>query len=225
MTETPERVGHGDHWLAALEQDDPRLREALATPADAPEGVRLSRHPLTAALDMVQVTARRRLLTAYPEPRATSLAHVTPRQLSLWETRVEGWLVVEHEGAGALTVFPTDLAEQAAYYQAAGTKRGLDLEIGGIAYLAQKLHDETGQPRLAPAARMDARFLPDDYWFEGVVRAVEATDEGEVLHLAFQGGLDVPVVVREATGAAPGDHVQGYLWLTARRASGPVGKA
>ncbi|GEM_PF-4895963 len=219
------KPGHGDHWLAALEQDDPRLRDALAPPLDAPEGVRLLRSPLTEALDMVQVTARRRLVTAYPEPRATALVHVTPRQLSLWETHVEGWLVVEHEGAGALTLFPTDLAEQAAYYQSAGTRRGLDLEIAGIAYLAHRVAGEKGAPRLAPARRADARFLPDDYWFEGLVHAVHPAGASEVLDLEMQGGLEVPVVVREATGAAPGDHAQGYLWLTARRASGPLGKA
>lgn len=212
------KPGHGDHWLAALEQGDPRLRDALAPPLDAPEGVRLLRSPLTEALDMVQVTARRRLVTAYPEPRATSLVHVTPRRLDLWETRVEGWLTVEHEGAGALTLFPTDLAAEAAYYQSAGTRRGLDLELAGLAYLAHKVHGEKGRPRLTPAARMDARFLPDDYGFEGLVRATHPAGSGEVLDFVLHGGLELPLVVREPTGAAPGDHVQGILWLTGRRA-------
>lgn len=213
------KAGHGDHWLAALEQGDPRLLDALATPIDAPEGIRLKRSPLTEALDMVQVTARRRLLTAYPEPRATTMAEVVPRALGLWETRVEGWLTVEHEGAGALTLFPTDLAEEAVYYQSAGTRRGLRLELGALAYTAQRVQGEKGHPRLAPAAKLDERFLPDDYHYEGLVLDVVPAGAGEVLHLALQGGLELPVVVREATGAAPGEHVEGLLWLTGRRAA------
>ncbi|MEA3199906.1 MAG: hypothetical protein QOE90_1334 [Thermoplasmata archaeon] len=215
------KLGHGDHWLAALHQDDPRIADALATPIDAPEGVHVARSPLTEALDMVQVTARRRLVTAFPEPRATSLAHAFPRRLDLWPTRVEGWLTVEHEGAGALTLFPTDLAEHAAYYQSAGTRRGLGLELGALAYVAHARPGERGAPRVAPASREDARFLPDDYAFEGLVLDARAAGEAEVLDLAFQNGLEMPVVVREPTRAKPGDHVEGYLWLTGRRASGP----
>jgi hypothetical protein len=216
------KPGHGDHWLAALEAGDPRLAEALATPLDSPDGVRLLRSPLTEALDMVQVTARRRLVTAYPEPRATSLAHVTPRRLALWDTRVEGWLTVEHAGAGALTLFPTDLAGEAAYYQAAGTRRGLDLEMAGVAYLAHRARSPPeAPPRLSPAADADARFLPDDYAFDGLVRAAHPAGAGEVLDLLFQGGLAFPVALREATGAQAGDRVQGYLWLTGRRAVEP----
>ena len=131
------KLGHGDHWLAALEQGDPRLVDALAAPLDAPDAVALHRFPLTSALDMVQVTARHRLVTAYPEPRATTPATLRPVELNLWETGIEGWLtaehVHEHGGAGVLTLFLTDLAERATDYQRAGKRRGLDVELAALA--------------------------------------------------------------------------------------------
>lgn len=207
--------GHGDHWLAALPQDDPRLRDAVAVPVDAPDALRLQRTPLTEALDMVQVTMRRRLVTAYPEPRATALAQARPRELVLWETRVEGWLVVEQPDAGALTVFLTDLAESAPRY-AAASGRGLALELGALAYTAGRVESDPGPPRLMPASRLDERFLPDDYWFVALVEDVRPAGDGEVLECRFQGDLRLPVVFREATGLAPGDHAQGVLWLTGR---------
>lgn len=211
----PAKAGHGDHWLAALPQGDARLLAVLEPPLDAPEGLRLRRAPLTETLDMVQVTLRRRLVTAYPEPRATALLQVKPRELALWETRVEGWLTAEHEGAGALTFFLTDLAAQAHRYAAA--KGPIALEVAGLAYHVEPVPPRSRvPPRLAPAARADARFLPDDYWFEGEVREVHPTAGGDVLDLVLQNGLELPVVARLPTHAAPGDHLQGYLWLTAR---------
>lgn len=209
----PAKIGHGDHWLAALPQDDPRLREVLETPLDAPDGLRLRRAPLTGALDMVQVTMRRRLVTAYPEPRATSLLQVRPRELALWETRVEGWLTAEHAGAGSLTFFLTDLAEQAHRYAAA--RGALALEAAGLAYHVEPARAK-GVPRLAPAARMDARFLPDDYWFQGEVQDLRTSEDALVLDVALQNGLELPVVARHGIPLQPGDHVQGYLWLTGR---------
>lgn len=208
------KVGHGDHFLAALDQGDPRLADAVSVPLDAPEAITTHRRALTEALDLVQVTARRRLVTAYPEPRATTLALLKPRELHLWETRVEGWLVAEHEGAGALTVFLTDLAENAAKYQAA---RGpIPLELGALAYTVHRAFGEASASRLQPASPRDARFLPDDYWFEADVRDLHPAGQGEVLDLEFQGGLTVPVVARESTALAPGSRAQGFLWLTAR---------
>lgn len=214
------KPGHGDHWLAVLDQADPRLRDAVAPPLDAPDALRLTRSPLTESADMVQVTARRRLLTAYPEPRATALVEGKPRALGLWDTRVEGWLTLEHEGAGALTLFPTDLAQEAVWYQSAGTRRGLALEVGAIAYTLEKGGEERGPPRLEPAARVDERFLPDDYWMEGLVRTVHPAGAGEVLDVEVQGGLAFPVACREATGVRPGEHVVGIVWLTGRRPQG-----
>ncbi|HVM46342.1 MAG TPA: hypothetical protein VM582_10445, partial [Candidatus Thermoplasmatota archaeon] len=81
------------------------MLQALELPLDAAEGVALHRRALTSALDLVQVTAKRRLVTAYPEPRATTLLPLRPRELLLWETQVEGWLVAEHASAGVLTLF------------------------------------------------------------------------------------------------------------------------
>lgn len=208
------RVGHGDHFLAALDQADPRLVAAVGVPFDAPEAITTHRRPLTEALDLVQVTARRRLVTAYPEPRATTLALLKPRELHLWETRVEGWLVGEHPGAGALTVFLTDLAENAAKYQAA--RGAIPLELGALAYTVHRAYDDAGPSRLLPAAQRDARFLPDDYWFEADVQEIHPAGQGEVLDLAVHGGLVLPVVAREATALAPGARAQGFLWLTAR---------
>src|SRR5207248_1559678 len=98
------------------------------------DGLALHRAPLTDALDMVQVTRARRLVTAYPEPRATALVRGIPRELQLWENRAEGWLTFEHETAGVLTVFLTDLAEAAPRYAVAGTRASIDLELAGIAY-------------------------------------------------------------------------------------------
>lgn len=211
------KLGHGDHWLAVLEQDDARLRDMLMPPLDAGDGVQLHRTPLTDAVDAVKVTVRRRLVTAYPEPRATALVHVVPRALSLWETRVEGWLTAEHAGAGALTLFPTDLAEAAPGYQRASTRTGLDLELAGLAYLAERPPgDPDGPARLQPAARKDARFLPDDYWFEGDVVAVHPASDGAVVDLRFQGGLELPVTCRVLPPLAEGARLQGYLWLTGR---------
>jgi hypothetical protein len=209
-------VGHGDHWLAALAQDDPRLADALAVPVDAPAGLRLHRSPLNEALDRVQVTRDRRLVTAYPEPRATALVRgLRPRELHLWETRAEGWLTVEHETVGALTLFLTDLAEHAPKYAAAGTRRGLDLEVGGVAYAVAR--GSAGKPpRLQPAARVDARFLPDDYAFDAEVLDAEPAGDGEVLDLLVQGGLSLPVAWRERSGLSAGEHAQGFLWLTGR---------
>jgi hypothetical protein len=223
MPETHASVkpGHGDHWLAALPPGDPRLLSALEPPLDAPDGLSLRRGPLTDALDLVQVTLRRRLVTAYPEPRATILLQVRPRELAVWDTRVEGWLTADHlhegtDGAGALTFFLTDLAAQAHRYAAA--KGPVALEAAALAYHVEPVPPASRvSPRLAPAARADARFLPDDYWFEGEVQEVHPTPSGEVVvDLTLQNGLELPVVTRVATQAAPGDHLQGYLWLTGR---------
>lgn len=207
---------HGDHWLAALDQADPRLRQAVSPPIDAPAGLKLHRSELSAALDMVQVTRDRRLVTAYPEPRATALVRARPVELSLWETRAEGWITVEHEGAGFLTAFVTDLAESAPRYAAAGTRDGIDLELGALAYTFTRARAAGGPARLEPAAKADARFLPDDYAFQGDVLDAHPAGEGEVLDVALQGGLVLPIVSREATGLPVGTRAQGYLWLTAR---------
>lgn len=207
------KVGHGDHWLAALEADDPRLADALAIPADTPEAVKLQRYALTDALDLVQVTAKRRLVTAYPEPRATALVRLKPRELLLWETGVEGWLVAEHEGAGALTLFLTDLVERASEYQRA--RGSIALEVGALAYDVRRAPANAGPSRLRPARLQDARFLPDDYAFDADVLGLHGAGEAAVLDLAFQEGLQVPVVSRRAMLAA-GERAQGLLWLTAR---------
>lgn len=211
MTTKP---GHGDHWLAALAQDDPRLGDALAVPLDAPDAVRAHRKPLTEALDMVQITARRRLVTAYPEPRAVLPARLKPRELHLWETRVEGWLVADHEDAGTLTLFLTDLVENAERYQKA---RGVvTLDVGAIAYTLRRAAPDAGPSRLRPAASRDARFLPDDYWYEADVEEIHPAGRSEVLDLRVQGALTIPTVVRETTPLAPGGRAEGSLWLTAR---------
>lgn len=212
--------GHGDHWLAALAPDDPRLRAALESPLDAPAGLRLHRAPLNEALDMVQVTRDRRLVTAYPEPRATALVEGRPVELSLWETRAEAWLTLEHAGAGALTVFLTDLPERAGRYAAAGTRRGVQLEMGGLAYTMARSPPWGGASRLEPAVRTDRRFLPDDYAFEADVLEVRTAGAGEVLDLQFQNGLAFPVAWRDRSGLEPGDRARGYLWLTARWPAG-----
>lgn len=213
------KPGHGDHWLAALAQGDPRLLSVLEPPLDAPDGLSLRRGPFTEALDLVQVTLRRRLVTAYPEPRATALLQVKPRELALWDTRVEGWLTADHEGAGTLTFFLTDLAAQAHRYAAA--KGPIALEAAALAYHVEPVPPRSRvPPRLAPAARVDARFLPDDYWFEGEVKEVHPTPGGDVVDLTLQNGLELPVVSRLPTQAAPGDHLQGYLWLTGRLPAG-----
>lgn len=218
MSEAPPvvRPGHGDHWLAALEQGDPRLLDAVAAPLDAPDGLALHRQPLTGALDMVQVTLRRRIVTAYPEPRATVLVELKPRELGLWDTRVEGWLTADHPGAGTLVVFLTDLAEHAHLYERAGRAGLVQLEMGALAYNIGPVRGEGDHPRLLPASRLDARFLPDDYWFEGEVLSLRPVDGGEVLEVAFQNGLELPVVSRERTGLKPGDRATGILWLTGR---------
>lgn len=217
----PVKPGHGDHWLAALSQDDPRLRDILVPPPDAPAGLRLHRLPLTEALDLVQVTRERRLVTAYPEPRATALLEGRPLELALWETRAEAWLTLDHDGAGALTMFLTDLAENAGRYASAGTRSGLRLEVGGLAYNLTRAPAWAGASRLEPAAKTDARFLPDDYAFEADVIEVHPSGEGEVLDLSFQNGLALPVVWRARSGLEPGDRARGYVWLAARLPEGP----
>lgn len=209
------KPGHGDHWLAALPQEDPRLSDALGVPADAPEALQLRRAPLTDAIDMVQVTARRRLVTAYPEPRATALLEIRPRELAVWDTRVEGWMVGDHEDAGTLTLFATDLAEAAHRYAAAGRRGPMGLEVAGLAYLLGRTRD-TATPRLAPASREDARFLPDDYAFTGRVLRVERTQAEEVLDLEFHNGLSFPVTHRSHSLLQEGDLAEGFLWLTCR---------
>ena len=208
--------GHGDHWLATLPPDDPRLQAVLAVPLDAPAGLRLHRSPLTEAMDMVQVTRDRRLVTAYPEPRATTIIEGAPRELQLWETRAEAWLTLDHEGAGALTLFLTDLPENAGRYAAAGTRRGLRLEVGGLAYNLTRAPPWAGPSRVQPAAGTDPRFLPDDYAFDADVVAVQPAGVGEVLDLEFQGGLAFPVAWRERSGLEAGDRARGYLWLAGR---------
>lgn len=208
--------GHGDHWLAALAPDDPRLQTVLAVPLDAPAGLKLHRAPLTEVVDMVQVTRERRLVTAYPEPRATTIVHGVPRELQLWETRAEAWLTLEHEGAGALTLFVTDLPENAGRYAAAGTRRGLRVELGALAYNLTRAPPWAGPSRLEPAAATDPRFLPDDHAFDADVLAVEAAGTGEVLDLEFHGGLGFPVAWRGRSGLEPGDRARGYLWLAGR---------
>ena len=210
----PPKPGHGDHWLAALDQADPRIADALAVPLDASDGVKLHRRDLTASLDMVQVTAKRRLVTAYPEPRATTLVHLRPRELLLWETRVEGWLVAEHAGAGSLALFLTDLVDRARDYERA--RGAIALELGALAYTLKRAHPHAGPSRLRPARDKDERFLLDDHWFEADVRAIEPAGSGAVAHLEFQGGLAFPVAVREHPLLAPGDRAQGFLWLTGR---------
>lgn len=214
----PVKVGHGDHWFAALEPGDPRMRDALTLPLDAPDVVHLHRNELTDTLDMVQVTAKRRLITAYPEPRATALVTLRPRELLLWETGVEAWLVAEHEGAGALTVFLTDLVENAERYQKA--KGPLALELAGLAYTIAPAHAHAGPSRLRPGAQKDARFLADDYWFEADVRAVRPASVGALFDLEFQGGLSFPVVARQDPRLVAGERAQGFVWLTGRLPEG-----
>lgn len=212
---TVEKPGHGDHWLAALEPGDERMLDALAAPVDAPAEPKAHRRALTSALDLVQITAKRRLLTAYPEPRATALVDLKPRELLLWETGVEGWLVAEHEGAGVLAFFLTDLLEQADRYQA--VKGPVALELGALAYTLARAPAQAGPSRLRPARQKDERFLPDDYWFEADVLGATADGEGaSVLDLALHGGLTLPVVAREAPRLAAGERAQGFLWLTGR---------
>lgn len=211
---TDHRPGHGDHWRAVLGDDPGALAEVLEFPQDAPEGVRLIRRDLTPAVDLVQVTARRRLITAYPEPRATALVRVKPRELLLWETRVEGWMVVEHETVGALTLFLTDLVENATRYERA--KGWITLEVGSIAYGVERAPQSAGPDRLRPAGEKDARFFPDEYWFDAEVLAIHPTEGAEVLDLAFQGGLSLPAALRGTSLVAPGDRAQGFVWLTAR---------
>lgn len=206
--------GHGDHWLAALEPGDPRLAQAVAVPSDAPQGVKLHRHALTESLDMVQVTAQRALVTAYPEPRATSLVVLRPRELLLWDTRVEGWLVAEHADAGVLTFFATDLVENARSYENAQPE--VAFELGALGYKVERAPADAGPSRLRPARKMDERFLPDDYWFEADVRNARPSGSGEVLDLEFHGGLVVPVALRQRSGVTPGERVRGFLWLTGR---------
>lgn len=223
IEEQKARPGHGDHWLAALDQDDPRLQDALAVPLDAPAGLHLHRGALSDALDLVQVTRDRRLVTAYPEPRATALLEGRPLELALWDTRAEAWLTLEHAGAGAITLFLTDLTANAGRYAAAGTKGGLRLEVAALAYNLTRAYTALGPARLEPASRTDPRFLPDDYAFDADVIAVAQTEDGEVLDLAFQGGLAFPVVWRGRSGLASGDRARGYLWLTGRWAgAGPA---
>ena len=223
MTPQKARTGHGDHWLAALQQGDPRLLTAIAPPTDAPDGVALHRADLTAALDLVQVTANRRLVTAYPEPRATTLLTMRPRELALWDTSVEGWITADHEGAGTLTLCATDLAQEAERYQRAGRARGIMLEAGALAYTLERVQ-EPGTPRLQRASKLDARFLPDDYAFEGRVLSVDGAEEEQVLMLEFHGGLILPLVHRGLTLLAPGDHAQGVLWLTGRLPAQEIAK-
>lgn len=209
-----DRPSHGEHWRAAVGEDEGRLAEAIAFPADAPEGVRLHRRHLTESLDMVQVTAKRRLVTSYPEPRATALVDLKPRELLLWDTGVEGWMVAEHEGAGVLTLFLTDLVENATRYQRArGT---IALEVGGLAYTLERASPSAGPNRLQPAHRFDPMFLPDDYWGEADVQSAHGVGQAEVLDLAFQNGLTLPVATRRATRLGRGERAQGFLWLTAR---------
>lgn len=218
MTETTPpgpKPGHGDHWLAALAQSDPRLQQALTVPVDAPAGLKLHRSDLTESLDLVQVTRDRRLVTAYPEPRATALVRGRPIELSLWETRAEGWLTFEHETVGVLTAFVTDLAENAPRYAAAGSRRGIDVELSAIAYAVSRSRS-TGPAHLAPGKRTDPRFLSDDYAFLGDVLESESAGGGDVLHLQLHGGLALPVVTREPTALEAGSRAQGFLWLTAR---------
>lgn len=213
------KPGHGDHWLAALEQGDPRLHDALMVPMDAPDAVKLHRAALTDALDMVQITAKRRLVSAYPEPRATALVTLRPRELLLWETGVEGWLVGDHDEAGTLTLFVTDLVEHAERYQKA--RGALAVELAGLAYTLARAHAHAGPSRLRPARQKDERFLPDDYWFEADVReARRAGDGAAILDLEFHGGLAFPVVARRDPRLAPGERGQGSVWLTGRLPEG-----
>lgn len=212
---TTVKPGHGDHWLAALAQEDPRLRDVLAPPIDAPERLTLHRAPLTQALDQVQVTHNRRLVTAYPEPRATVLVEGRPRELLLWETRVEGWLVLDQPAVGALTVFLTDLAERANRY-AAASGGAIRLELGALAYFVDPLRKPRGADRMEPARRSDPRFLPDDYAFEGTVVAVETAGEEGVYEVALQNGFVLPITARGLYGIEEGDRLAGYLWLTGR---------
>lgn len=223
MTE-PARPGHGDHWLAALPQGDPRLLDVLAPPTDAPPGLALHRVPLTEALDLVQVTARRRLVTAFPEPRATALVRGHPKELSLWETRVEGWMRIDHASAGSLAFFVTDVVESAERYSRLGAAERA-FELGALAYSLLPIQGEPGPTRLQPAARFDARFLQDDYWFEAEVQQVHDAGDAVVADLAFHGGLSLPVVARPEAIVEPGMRVQGFLWLTGRLPEGPAGKA
>lgn len=216
------KPGHGDHWLAALEPGDPRLADVLAIPTDAPDRPRLHRRALTETLDIVHVTAKRSLVTAYPEPRATTIAPLRPRELLLWETGVEAWLVADHPDAGVLTCFLTDLLERASEYQRA--RGAIHLELGALAYTVERALPTAGPSRLQPARAHDARFLPDDYWFTGEVRRVRGAGASVVLDVGLQGGLEIPIAARHAQastarhaqGWVPGERVQGYLWLTAR---------
>lgn len=207
---------HGDHWLAALREDDPRLRDVLTVPTDAPERLTLHRSPLTDAFDMVQVTRARKLVTAYPEPRATALTHGVPRELRLWENRAEGWLLFEQAGAGLLTVFLTDLAESAPRYAAAGTRAGIELELAGVAYRLDRGASHTPPRGIEPASRTDARFLPDDHAFDGYVHDIRRAADSEVADIEFQGGLAFPVASRESSLIEVGERARGYLWLTGR---------
>lgn len=219
MPEPSAKPGHGDHWLAALAQDDPRLADVLVPPVDAPERLTLHRTPLTQALDRVQVTHRRRLVSAYPEPRATTLVEARPRELLLWETRVEGWLVVDEPRVGALTLFLTDLAENAPKYAAASAGGPVRIEVGALAYFVNPVR-RAGKNALRSARATDARFLADDYAFDAEVLQVREAGPEQVIDLSLQNGFELPLTARGAHGLQPGDRAEGYLWLTGRWAAG-----
>jgi hypothetical protein len=234
-------LGHGDHWRCVFQEPgDGRLAAAIREAVERPALVRsadgTTEYRLEGdALNVVVLVRGKQVVTAYPAVAGIGPWPVTITQVHASRGEVEGRITGTCMGA-AVTFFDTAFYRNHGRYRTGETYRfnmgalayslgpapGLEAEIEGGVRLSL-----AGASAYMPASGSDGGET-DDYWFHSPVEGSVETAEvaGAALRIfPVTLGLprDFPLHLRlcaaphaEAPGTselAPGDDVQGYLWL------------
>jgi hypothetical protein len=234
-------LGHGDHWRCVFQEPgDGRLvvaiREAVGRPAIARSADGIAEYRLQGDAMSVAVLVRgKQVLTAYPAVAGIGPWPVTLTQVHPSPDGAEGRLTGTCMGA-AVTFFDTAFYRNHGRYRTGetygfnmgalayslGPATGLEAEMEGGVKLSL-----AGASAFMPATGMAGAHI-DDYWFHSPVEGEVASAEVAGVALRIYPvtlGLprDFPLHVRlcaahhieapESSELAPGDDVQGYLWL------------
>jgi hypothetical protein len=241
-------LGHGDHWRCVFQEPgDGRLvaaiREAVDRPAVARSADGIAEYRLQGYAMSVAVLVRgKQVLTAYPAVAGIGPWSVTLTQIHPSPGGAEGRLTGTCMGA-PITFFDTAFYKNRGRYrigEAYGFNMGaLSYSLGPASGLEAEMEGGVKLSLAGASAYMPASGLAgahiDDYWFhspvEGVVTSAEIAGVGLRMYPVTLGlPRDFPLHVRlcaaphvEAPGSselAPGDDVQGYLWLQGSLAHG-----